>query len=78
MNIYFNNLIFQIKMMLEISSAILKYLIIIMLIYIILQYIKKIPFYKESLRLPGPPALPFIGNAYYFTGNTAGIKNIYI
>lgn len=44
-----------------------------LLAYVLFYYLRKIRLYKEAAKFPGPPALPFIGNAHYFMGSTEGI-----
>ncbi|XP_011315522.1 cytochrome P450 4C1 [Fopius arisanus] len=36
-------------------------------------YLKKIRLYRAAAKFPGPPALPFIGNAHAFVGSTEDI-----
>lgn len=62
-------------MALAVSSTLTIPLVIAILLLILTHYLKKIHQFKIALRLPGPSALPLIGNAFDFIGNTEGTQN---
>lgn len=51
----------------------LKLFVIALLITWYLQYVwRKIKLYKHARKIPGPPTLPFIGNAHLLIGDGYG------
>ncbi|XP_015126718.1 cytochrome P450 4C1 [Diachasma alloeum] len=42
---------------------------------LLIFYLRKIRLYRAAAKFPGPPALPFIGNAHVFVGSTEDILN---
>lgn len=42
------------------------------LLALLIFYLRKIRLYRAAAKFPGPPALPFIGNAHVFVGSTEG------
>ncbi|OXU24905.1 hypothetical protein TSAR_006903 [Trichomalopsis sarcophagae] len=60
-------------MALAISALLAVGLLFTALAFVIGHYLRKIRLYRESAKFPGPPALPFIGNAHFFMGSTEDI-----